>query len=212
MLNACLQDVIQLAVSCNLTSVCMLNRIANSSCSADVWFASSFKVEMNTMNRTQPGSMSCSAALSAGQMTLTAAQKHEERILQEALKARRDDVGPPPGLDNPPEAPPVTQTFSFRLPPRPQPTAQSQEAPQTQQAESSTSSQQSEASTGIASQQVMPAQSRVQNEAPQTKKRSSKKKRSKGQPNSAGGTLSGNEQGLGHSAPAGFVPFGSSQQ
>lgn len=156
--------------------------------------------------------MSCSAALSAGQMTLTAAQKQEERILQEALKARRDDVGPPPGLDSPFKAPPATQTFSFRLPPRPQPAAQSQEASQPQQAEPSTSSQQPEASSGSASQQVMPAQSQVQAEAPQAKRRSSKKKRTKEQPNSAGDTLSGSQQGLGHSAPAGFVPFGSSEQ
>ena len=144
--------------------------------------------------------MSCSAALSAGQMTLTAAQKHEERILQEALKARRDEVGPPPGL-NPIKAPPATKTFSFRLPPRPQPDAQPQEAVHAQQAGASTSSQQPEVSSG--SEQDMLAQSQVQNEAAQPKNSSRKKKRVKGPSNPAGAVSP--ENNLVHSAPAGFV-------
>ena len=149
----------------------------------------------------------CSAPLSAGQLTLSAAQKHEERILKEALKQRRDEVGPPPGLSTASQIP-ATQSFSFRLPPRPQAAAQSHDSSAAQQAMPSTPLDQPAAQTGSSNQQAYPGQSQDQADT------TSPDRRLKWQTQSGGvdDTPPNSQEGRGHGAPAGFVAFGSSDQ
>ena len=73
----------------------------------------------------------CRASLTAGQTALIAAQKHEEAVLQKAVHERREQFGPPANL----YSEPVSQAFSFRLPPR-----------QSQQSAASSSQQQPQSS------------------------------------------------------------------
>ena len=164
------------------------------------------KIVASELINQQHRHLCCSAPLSAGQLTLSAAQKHEERILKEALKKRRDEVGPPPGLSTASQIP-ATQSFSFRLPPRPQAAAQLQDSSAAQQAMPSTPLDQPEMQAGNSNQQAFPGASQ---DPAETKSPT----RIKWQTQSAAkdDTLPNSQQDQGHGAPAGFVAFGTSNK
>ena len=63
----------------------------------------------------------CRTVATSRQTALSAAQQEEEAVLQDALKKRREEFGPPAHLD----AAPASQPFSFRQasPPAPSSTA-----------------------------------------------------------------------------------------
>lgn len=138
----------------------------------------------------------CSAALSAGQLTLAAAQRLEEQTLQKALRLRRDEVGPPAGLATPSQDLMSAPTFSFRLPPRPQAADQSQGSPQTEAGPSTTADQ---PGTAAVSEQ----------QAGQNQKGSGRVLQWRAQTLQHDSTSPDNEEG--HTAPPGFVAFGSSK-
>lgn len=147
--------------------------------------------------------MFCSMALSAGQQTLAAAQRLEERALQKALKERRDEVGPPAGLVNPSHQAPATPAFSFRLPPRPQAAAQPQDSFQSSSGGANAMSGQAQTQPGTS----MPGGLSQQHGA------GHQQANSRGQQPemqiSQGGASPGRQPS--HTAPPGFVPFGSSK-
>lgn len=147
----------------------------------------------------------CRSSLSAGETTLSAAQKQEEAVLQNALRERRESFGPPANL----EVEPVSQPFSFRLPPR-QP-QQSQEPPSSQQ-------QSQAAPLGFQpSTRVGPAQaSTASSPTSQTQHGAGMQSQAQEQQSvNPSGSRQDREQGgkpvlqqAQHTAPAGFVQFG----
>ena len=146
--------------------------------------------------------MPCSSSLSAGETALTAAQKQEEAVLQNALRERREIFGPPADLD----LEPVSQPFSFRLPPRqPQQTAE----PSSSQQQSQPTPLGFQPSTSDAPTQVTAATSRTQYDAGM---QSQAEEQQSMEP--MGGRQDREEsakpvsQQAQHAAPAGFVQFG----
>ena len=138
----------------------------------------------------------CRDKLGAGQTALAAAQRHEENLLQDALKNRRAAYGLPANLDSAP----VKQPFSFRQPLHDTDASSSQS--------SAASPLGFQPSTSVDMAQAAAIYTPAGNSTPQRiqdKQRPQQRQQAQNPPGADGRSGSLQRQGT---APAGFVQFG----
>lgn len=140
----------------------------------------------------------CSSKLGAGLTALASAQRQEETLLQDALKARRAQFGPPANLES---AVPVGQPFSFRQPPRGAPQSM---LPQSGQA----SPLGFQPSTKVDMTQATAARTPSDTASPAGSKGAKKLQQHQQSPGSSGSNANSPSQESQRGAPAGFVQFG----